>query len=371
MKKFRRNILILAGIAVFISLIFMMMIRLTPEPPVDEMNYARESLVKAGKSQADTYSRKLYNDARNNYDSAMAHWRKQNDKFILFRDYSGVLMFANVSAQKAEQASENSRSSTSSLKEKLGQKIDTLNNLVASINKFFSGYPLEAETRNRISRGKMLLKEAEITFSRGHYLEANRKIIDSEYLLTSSFESASGNIRNYFKSYGKWKTWTDATIRDSRKNANYSIIIDKFSRKLTVYLKGVKRYEFSAELGKNWVGDKRVKGDNATPEGMYRVTKKLDLNKTKYHRALLLDYPNSGDLARFKADVASGALPKSAKIGGLIEIHGDGGKGVDWTEGCVALTNEEMDVVFRITKIGTPVTIVGSTTNLPSLFEDN
>ena len=50
---------------------------------------------------------------------------------------------------------------------------------------------------------------------------------------------------------------------------------------------GVKKYEFDAELGKNWVGDKRVKGDKATPEGMYKITKKFGSNKTKYYKALL------------------------------------------------------------------------------------
>ena len=62
--------------------------------------------------------------------------------------------------------------------------------------------------------------------------------------------------------------------------------------------------EFNAELGKNWVGDKRVKGDNATPEGMYKITKKLDSRKTKYYKALLLDYPNAEDITKFKAEIA-------------------------------------------------------------------
>ena len=51
------------------------------------------------------------------------------------------------------------------------------------------------------------------------------------------------------------------------------------------------KWEFDAELGTNWVGDKRVKGDKATPEGMYKITKKFDGRKTKYYKALLLDYP--------------------------------------------------------------------------------
>jgi murein L,D-transpeptidase YafK len=93
---------------------------------------------------------------------------------------------------------------------------------------------------------------------------------------------------------------------------------------------------------------------------MYKITKKFNSRKTKYYKALLLNYPNDEDKARFRTEVARGSLPPSAMIGGLIEIHGNGGKGIDWTEGCIALTDNEMDLVFNIADVGTPVTIVGS-----------
>ena len=102
----------------------------------------------------------------------------------------------------------------------------------------------------------------------------------------------------------------------------YSIIIDKFSRKCYVYLNGVKKYEFDAELGRNWVGDKRRMGDKATPEGMYKIINKFQGRETNYYKALSLDYPNDEDKERFKSEIARGTLPASAKIGGGIEIHG-------------------------------------------------
>jgi murein L,D-transpeptidase YafK len=213
------------------------------------------------------------------------------------------------------------------------------------------------------------LNEAEIIYNNGQYLQANRKLTDSEYLLTESYENASSNLKNYFRSYSIWKKWADKTVNESRKNRNYSIIIDKFSRKCFIYLQGVRKYEFDAELGKNWVGDKRERGDKATPEGMYKISQKFDGGKTKYYKALLLDYPNEEDLARFRSEIENGSLPSSAKIGGLIEIHGNGGKGIDWTEGCIALTDREMDVVFKITKIGTPVTIIGSMVELKDVMD--
>jgi lipoprotein-anchoring transpeptidase ErfK/SrfK len=65
----------------------------------------------------------------------------------------------------------------------------------------------------------------------------------------------------------------------------------------------------------------------------------------------------------------NGLLPPTAKIGGLIEIHGNGGKGIDWTEGCIALTDKEIEVVYRSVKVGTPVTIVGSVIDLENAMK--
>jgi lipoprotein-anchoring transpeptidase ErfK/SrfK len=53
----------------------------------------------------------------------------------------------------------------------------------------------------------------------------------------------------------------------------------------------------------------------------------------------------------------------------MIEIHGNGGKGIDWTQGCIALTDKEMDIVYNIAKVGTPVTIIGSMVDLKDVME--
>jgi hypothetical protein len=364
MRKIWRDVLIFAAIAVSVPLVIILLIRITPRPPAREVEHAMLALSQAGKDRADTYSKKLYSEAKIFYDSAIVNWQRQNKRFLYFRDYERVGTFARLSIQKSEQAGSTSLSSTTNLKTKLIQKIDSLKQLVSEINKLFTTYPLTSEIRNRISNGKMLLQEAEIIYYEGQYLQANRKLTDAEYLLTASFENASASLKNYFRSYSTWKQWAEKTINDSKKNHDYSIVIDKFSRKFIVYQNGAKKYEFEAELGKNWVGDKRARGDNATPEGMYKITKKFDSRKTKYYKALLLDYPNEEDMAKFKAEIARGSLPPDAKIGGLIEIHGNGGKGIDWTEGCIALTDKEMDTVFKIARVGTPVTIVGSMVEL-------
>ena len=102
----------------------------------------------------------------------------------------------------------------------------------------------------------------------------------------------------------------------------------------------------------------RSQGDRATPEGRYRIVEKKDPGQSIYHRALLLDYPNAADRQHFAAAKRRGEIPRGSGIGGLIEIHGDGGRGQNWTDGCVALANGDMDDLFARVELGTRVTIV-------------
>jgi hypothetical protein len=79
-----------------------------------------------------------------------------------------------------------------------------------------------------------------------------------------------------------------------------------------------------------------------------------------YHRALLIDYPNTEDWEAYLRARKDGRIPDSTPIGGLIEIHGRGGRQQDWTNGCVAVTDETMDILAGLAVPGTPVTIVGA-----------
>jgi hypothetical protein len=187
------------GIVLFLILIplcILLLASLVPEPPEAGVGLARLSLSQAASGDAATYSGRLYNEARALYDSAMINWEAENRRFIFFRDYDRVAAFAELSTKKSEQALENSKSNASSLEIKIRQKIDSLNNLVTQINRVFKAYPLPGEIWNGISKGRMLLKESEIAYGKGQYLQANKKITDSEYLLTAAYEKASSIWKN-------------------------------------------------------------------------------------------------------------------------------------------------------------------------------
>ncbi len=369
MRKKVRNTLIIIPVLLFLLTAGFLFFYPVPSPPVIAVSLARDSLSIALRNQADRYSPELYKLALESFDSVMSVWRKENKKFIYTRKFDLVEDYAKLAARISDLAYRNTITLKSEMKTGQAQTIDSLNKLVKNIYERYNNFPYSYEIHDRISRGKMLLKDAETAYAAGLYFEADTCLSESENLLLSSWEFADFNLREYFQSFPQWEKWINRTIVASRKSGGYSIIIDKFSRKLILYHSGKKIKEFSAELGKNWVGNKRVKGDKATPEGMYKIVKKLDSSKTKYHKALLLNYPNNEDSARFKRDILNGSLPADSDIGGLIEIHGNGGKGTDWTEGCIALTDKDIDAVFRYVRIGTPVTIVGSVNNFEKILE--
>ncbi len=341
-----------------------------PSPPESTVRYARMALASARKNNAHIYAENLFSEAQSYYDSAMNAWKRENLRFIYKRKYDPVLNFADLSMKKSYLAIQASQTSISDLRVNLVLKLDVLNTIVLEISQRFEDYPLDSEIRKRISKGGFLLEEGEQAYRNGDYLRAESKIMESEHLLASSYEYAHDHLSDYFRQYPQWRRWIASTIALSDTTNDYSIIVDKYSRRLIVYHDGKKYAEYSAELGQNWVGDKKVRGDKATPEGKYRITRKLGSGNTQYYKALLLNYPNEEDKAAFEAAQANGTIPQSAKIGGLIEIHGHGGKGIDWTEGCIALTDRDMDSLFRITKVGTPVTIVGSRYDLNQILNN-
>lgn len=162
------------------------------------------------------------------------------------------------------------------------------------------------------------------------------------------------------KNRRQWRRLADETIAQSKRQGTSAFIVDKLNRKLHVYQSGKRVATFTAELGAKGLNRKLHSGDQATPEGQYRVTEVRGPGRTKYYKALMLDYPNAEDRARFAHGRKSGQVPLRAGIGSLIEVHGEGGQGRDWTDGCVALTNRDMDKVFARARVGTPVTIVGA-----------
>lgn len=129
------------------------------------------------------------------------------------------------------------------------------------------------------------------------------------------------------------------------------IVIDKSHHTLTLYSGATPQKTYRVAIGSDRNGNKLREGDRRTPEGVYRIA---SLNaRSRYHRALLISYPNAADRAR-------------GATGGDIEIHGVpnnlgwiGSLAVarDWTAGCIALRNSDIDELWRSVPVGTPIEI--------------
>ena len=154
----------------------------------------------------------------------------------------------------------------------------------------------------------------------------------------------------------------------------FSILVKKRERKLYLYsISGEKQHllkTYRIALGRQPVGTKRRQGDGATPEGDYYITHKNP--RSNYHLSLGLSYPNLSDADAGLADglisagehrtiaraLRHGELPpQHTPLGGDIFIHG-GGVSNDWTLGCIALENQDIEELFETVPIRTPVKIV-------------
>jgi murein L,D-transpeptidase YafK len=355
-----------AGIVIFLLLLLFR--ALVPEPPQQEVEMARAAIAKARDRQSEVYSPRLFREAQNNYDSAMTAWRAENERYILFRNYEKVIAFAATAEKKANEATLNTIKRSTSLKANLESEIRRMKSEMASFEKIFLSMPLPQDVKKKHARGKLLLREAEVDLQKANYVNGNIKLTEANEYISGTYNLARKNLEEYFKHYSDWQEWATSTINESRKSGSYAILVEKIPAVCHLYHGGKKKFTFEAEFGKNWLGDKMSRGDFATPEGKYIVTKKLSGSSTIYYKALLINYPNKIDIQEFNERIRNGKLPADARIGDLIEVHGEGGKGANWTQGCVALRNEDMDIIYKYASKGTPVTIIGSTLTLDEFF---
>jgi L,D-peptidoglycan transpeptidase YkuD (ErfK/YbiS/YcfS/YnhG family) len=369
-RKRKTRIAIVLGLSgVFITALVFLFVRMAPVPPIEKIEKARLAISEAKKVRADSYAPALFMESEKLYNMAIARWKAENEKFILKRDFESIDQLVELSVAKAKDAKNKALSHSSDLETSIGATIKSLENSVDKYDKLFNNLPLRKITFQNYEKGLMLLKEAKYDYKAKNYLVSKPKIDKSAKYLNDCFTAVKSYLKDYFSSYSSWKDWNERTINASKKNKTDAIIVDKYAKKCYLYKSGKLKHSFDCELGKNWIGTKRHRGDKATPEGMYHITKKMDSRNTKYYKALMINYPNDADKSRFQKEIKQGTLPKKTNIGGLIEIHGNGGKGVNWTEGCVALKDSDMDILFRNVGVGTPVTIVGSLEKLSDLVD--
>ena len=151
---------------------------------------------------------------------------------------------------------------------------------------------------------------------------------------------------------GAWGA--DRTPAASPKRAD-RIVVEKSARTMKLMLGNDVLKAYKVALSSEPVGAKEREGDHRVPEGRYVIDWKNP--QSRFHLALHISYPNAADRER--------ARKLGVRPGGDIEIHGLGKFGwvgslqrqVDWTDGCIAVTNSEIEEIWPLVAVGTPVEI--------------
>ena len=221
--------------------------------------------------------------------------------------------------------------------------------------------PKERGARGAYARAELALAEAGNALRQGDLTQLDRSLATAQAEVSSTRDTLDARYQRFNDPQWRkrWQSWADATVAASR-GGKVAIVVHKLDRRVYLFRDGRLAAKFDADLGRNALADKVAAGDGATPEGRYHVTEKRANGATRWYKALLINYPNDEDMKDFQAMRKRGEIPRGRGPGGLIEIHGQGGKDANWTDGCVAVHNAAMDRLFAAVPVGTPVTIVGT-----------
>jgi len=313
---------------------------------------------KLWRADVETFAADEYRAYRSQLRRAKDALIDNENKFVWFRDYDALTQqFKQVIARGDEiQASilERREKQKSGIEERLHaqrDKIDRLDTLTTCIS-------VGRSAREFLAKAELLTDEAEGLAGRGMYQDAEERLKRATTFLQIAKEVITPALKRFVdqEQISFWRRKVDETIRESQVRGSYAIVVSKVDRQLYLYKAGRLVKTFDVGLGSRSISDKVCAGDKATPEGKYRITKKLA--QSRYYKALLIDYPNEEDRRQFALAKSRGAISRRAGIGGLIEIHGGGKDGQ--TYGCVALDDYQMAEIYALADVDTPVTIVGA-----------
>jgi|ADurb_H2B_02_Slu_FD_contig_31_2513149_length_3472_multi_11_in_0_out_0_3 L,D-peptidoglycan transpeptidase YkuD (ErfK/YbiS/YcfS/YnhG family) len=331
-----------------------------PESPVLEMKAAGNTVALARDAGADKYAPDLFRETCKLYDSAMVYWKTENKRFFLNRDYQKTLSYARQTGETGMKAYEKARKKAGSVHHTTAETLAELEKIMEDFKQVYGSLPLPKKLRENFNQAAMIISEAKLAREKGDFHIAEAKLEKAEKMVMEAEKKARKMIDDYFVSLPQWTSMAEEAVNRSAAQHSTVVIVDKMARKCRIYKSGKQAAEFDAEFGPNWMTQKMRKGDQATPEGLYTIVQKKEKRRTIYYKALLINYPNNEDRIRYQRNIADGKVSARHDIGGSIEIHGHGGRGFDWTNGCVALSNKDMDVIFSMVSENTPVVIVGS-----------
>jgi L,D-peptidoglycan transpeptidase YkuD (ErfK/YbiS/YcfS/YnhG family) len=314
--------------------------------PTEGFDEARAALRAARDHEARVYAPLLWERADSVFSRSRLEGARVSARFPSFRDYGETAHGFAAARRFAEEAgAEAVRARDAARSRAQGALLDARR----AVDLAARSHRVTRSGRPHLTRARVQLREAETHLREGRPAAVLGKAEEAIRTARSVAEEARATTARFadLETVERWQRWVEETVEESRRAARPALLVVKERNELILLENGTETLRCPADMGSNRLHSKQRAGDRATPEGRYRIAAKKGPGQTRYHRALLLDYPSPEDLR------------KSKNPGGAIEIHGQGGTGSDWTLGCIALTDAAMDRLFDRVSVGTPVTIVG------------
>lgn len=329
--------------------------------PTDARQTAIDALAYARRSEAPRWAADMLAESEQLFQVTTGAESIESGRIFFQRDFRYVKEgYWSVQA-KAQQAVIAALDRMVAARTASGAAVDSARGVVNSACKVAEQMSFPRRERMLLCSARMHFSEAETQMGAGEYERScelcSQAMAEAEEAVRGAIPLAARFIAA--DQVSKWQDWISETISTSRRSRGTAIIVYKEENRLDLYSGGERVRTYVADMGRNSLAFKERAGDAATPEGQYRIVSKRANGQSAYHKALLLDYPNAEDRSRFEKSKRSGRLPGHARLGEYIEIHGEGGRGRDWTLGCVALSNHDIDDLYSRVDVGVPVTIVG------------
>ena len=327
------------------------------EPPHGTLTQARESLSRARSADAQHYDSTRFGLARTALEQGELEMSRQNGRLVPLRNYAAAdslfrraTILADSSTLIARQSLDELRLEAQQTDQALRRQLSAWRTALDKSMRLFAAEKHWRRAELALDMASRLVQQQEYEAAMDAFLDVGTALDKLSSIVDSYSSDGDQKI-------SIWNTWVSETVANSRKNGKTALVVVKASHKLYVVTNGKVVTTFACELGYNAAHQKLFAGDGATPEGRYHVTA-VRHKGSKYYKALNLDYPNARDRHRFAENQSRGVISPDVGIGAFIEIHGDGGRASDWTDGCVALSNKDMDKLMSQVSVGTPVTIV-------------
>ncbi len=291
------------------------------------------------------------------YDSAWLVIDRENSRWPIMRHFGAAERLFSRATQLADSAARYGVTAAAERKRELEDKVQCLRAELASQRVSSEGALGSLSLRKALTVAELKLAVATSNLESSASDQTLTTIARAEDALetVNALLDEERSLAEFDKSLSEY--WLTETVKWSMETGGTALVVVKRGHHAYLLKRGRVDGAFPVDLGYNSSFRKLHSGDAATPEGIYRIVKKRETGSS-FYKSLELDYPNAEDLRRFSLAQQSGRIPCGIGAGDGIAVHGDGGVGWDWTDGCVALSNQNMDRLMQSLNIGDRVAIV-------------